>query len=80
MVLLTKKTLDEIITYLEKSITPLAKEAFKNLVIEGEFQRIESFLENQFELRLENLFEAKKVFSTWNQEEKSNYSEKAKDF
>ena len=60
MVLLNEKTLDEILKYLEKSITNLAKETFENLEIERGSQEVKSFLENQFELRLENLLVAKK--------------------
>ena len=59
MVLLNEKTLDEILKYLEKSVTNLAKEAFENLEIEGGFEGVMGFLENQFELRLENLLVAK---------------------
>ncbi|AJW70722.1 hypothetical protein [Nitrosopumilus adriaticus] len=60
MVLLNEKTLEEILEYLEKSISNLAKESFENLEIGGGFDRIMSFLENQFELRLENLLTSKK--------------------
>ena len=59
MVLLNEKTLEEILEYLEKSISNLAKESFENLGIEGGFDGIMSFLENQFELRLENLLNSK---------------------
>jgi len=59
MVLLNEKTLDEILKYLERSITNLAKEIFENLEIGG-FEGVKKFLENQFELRLENLLVAKK--------------------
>lgn len=59
MVLLNEKTLEEILEYLEKSIFNLAKESFENLEIEGGFDGIMSFLENQFELRLENLLNSK---------------------
>jgi len=58
--LLNEKALDEILKYLEKSIANLAKETFENLEIEGGPQEVKSFLENQFELRLENLLVAKK--------------------
>ncbi|WP_371503629.1 hypothetical protein [Nitrosopumilus adriaticus] len=60
MVLLNEKTLEGILEYLEKSISNLAKESFENLEIEGGFDGIMSFLENQFELRLENLLISKK--------------------
>jgi len=59
MVLLNEKTLDEILKYLEKSVANLAKETFESVEIEGGFERAMSFLENQFELRLENLLVAK---------------------
>jgi len=58
MTVLTEKTLEEILSYLEKSINTLAKDSFGNLEFEGEFQ-VENFLQNQFEIRLENLLIAK---------------------
>ena len=58
MTVLTEKTLEEILSYLEKSINNLAKEAIGNLEFEGETQ-VENFLQNQFEIRLENLLKAK---------------------
>jgi len=58
MAVLTEKTLEEILSYLEKSINNLAKDAFGNLEFEGEIQ-VENFLQNQFEIRLENLLTAK---------------------
>jgi hypothetical protein len=51
--------LDEILEYLEKSINNLAKESLENLEIEGGIKGIENFLENQFDVRLENLLVAK---------------------
>ncbi len=59
MVVLTEKILEEILSYLEKSIDNLSKEAFKNLEFDEEFQGVESFLQNQFDIRLENLLLAK---------------------
>ncbi len=56
---LTDKMLDEILEYLEKSINNLAKESLENLEIEGGIKGIENFLENQFDVRLENLLVAK---------------------
>ncbi|KFM21048.1 hypothetical protein AAA799B03_01430, partial [Marine Group I thaumarchaeote SCGC AAA799-B03] len=44
---------------LEKSIRNLAKDAFENLEVEGGFDGTINFLENQFEIRLENLLVAK---------------------
>ncbi len=51
--------LDEILEYLEKSISNLAKESFENIEIEGGLEGIGNFLENQFDIRLENLLVAK---------------------
>ncbi len=59
MAVLTEKTLEEILSYLEKSIDNLAKEAFKNLEFDEWFQGVENFLQNQFDIRLENLLLAK---------------------
>ena len=58
MTVLTEKTLEEILSYLEKSINNLAKEAIGNLEFEGKTE-VENFLQNQFEIRLENLLIAK---------------------
>jgi predicted transcriptional regulator len=60
VMVLTKETLDEILEYLDKITDNLAKDAFENLEIEGGFAGIESFLQNQFDIRLENLLVAKK--------------------
>ena len=57
---LVDKILDEILEYLDKSINNLAKEAFENLELEGGFQGVEDFLQNQYDIRLENLLSAKK--------------------
>ncbi len=58
MAVLTEKTLEDILSYLEKSISNLAKEAFENLEFEVK-SHAEGFLQNQFEIRLENLLVAK---------------------
>jgi len=60
MTILTEKILNDILEYLEKSISNLAIDAFDNLEIEGGIQGVKSFLENQFDIRLENLLIAKK--------------------
>ena len=52
--------LNNILEYLEKSISNLATDAFDNLEIEGGIQGVKNFLENQFDIRLENLLIAKK--------------------
>jgi hypothetical protein len=57
---LDDKILDEILDYLEKSINNLTKEAFESLELEGGFQGVEDFLQNQYDIRLENLLAAKK--------------------
>ena len=57
---LTIEMLDEILDYLDKSLEKLANEAFENLEIEGGLSGIESFLQNQFDIRLENMLVAKK--------------------
>ena len=60
MAVITEKVLDELLDYLEKSINNLAKESFENLELEGGFQGVQNFLDNQFDIRLENLLVAKK--------------------
>jgi hypothetical protein len=57
---LTMETLNEILEYLDKSIKNLAKESVDNLEIDGGLAGILSFLENQFDVRLENMLVAKK--------------------
>lgn len=57
---LTKETLGEVLEYLDKVTENLAKDAFENLEIEGGFSGMDSFLRNQFDIRLENLLVAKK--------------------
>ena len=54
-----EKNIDEFLSYLEKSINNLAKDAFDNLEIEGGYQGVEDFLQNQFDVRLENLLASK---------------------
>jgi hypothetical protein len=59
MKILSENVLEETLSYLEKSINNLAKDAFENLEIEGGFEGIENFLQNQYDLRLENLLLSK---------------------
>ena len=54
-----EKNVDELLSYLEKSMNNLAKDAFDNLEIEGGYQGVENFLQNQFDVRLENLLSSK---------------------
>ena len=60
MTVLTEENLNDILEYLEKSIANLATDAFDNLEIEGGIQGVKNFLENQFDIRLENLLIVKK--------------------
>jgi hypothetical protein len=60
IMVLTIEMLDEILDYLDKSLEKLANEAFENLEIEGGLPGIESFLQNQFDIRLENMLVTKK--------------------
>lgn len=58
MTVMTEKILDDLLIYLEKSINNLAKDAFERLEFEGGFEDAINFLQNQFEIRLENLLVA----------------------
>ena len=58
MTVLTEQTLNDILKYLEKSINSLAVEGSDNLEINSE-NELKNFLENQFDIRLENLLIAK---------------------
>jgi hypothetical protein len=57
---LTMETLEDILEYLDKSIKNLAKESIENLEIDGGLAGILNFLENQFDVRLENMLVVKK--------------------
>lgn len=58
LLLFDQKILDETLEYLEKSIAGLAMEARESLEMEN-MERLKSFLEDQFDIRLENLLAAK---------------------
>ncbi len=60
LLVLTEKVLDEVLENLEKSINSLTKDVFENLEMEGGFEGTNNFLQNQFDIRLENLLELKK--------------------
>lgn len=60
MGVIAQKTLDELLDYLEKSISNLAKESLESLEFEEGFQGVQKFLDSQFDIRLENLLVAKK--------------------
>jgi len=58
MAVITENILEDILSYLEKSINNLAKEAFENLGFD-EKSHAEEFLQNQYDIRLENLLVGK---------------------
>ncbi len=58
MAVITEKILEDILSYLEKSIKNLAKEAFENLEF-AEKSHADEFLQNQYDIRLENLLVGK---------------------
>ncbi|MDH3191935.1 MAG: hypothetical protein OEM18_04540 [Nitrosopumilus sp.] len=59
MTILTEKAIEEILCYLERVIANLAKEIIKNSEFQNDFQELENFLSNQFDIRLENLLRFK---------------------
>ena len=59
MTVLSQETLNDILEYLEKSINNLVVEGIDNLEIEGGIEGMKNFLENQFDIRLENLLVSK---------------------
>jgi len=56
---LTQQILDDILEYMDNAMKNLAKDAFESLEIEGGMKGIENFLQNQFDIRLENLLKTK---------------------
>ena len=59
MTVLSQEALKDILDYLEKSINNLAIDGADNLEIEGGIEGMKNFLENQFDIRLENLLISK---------------------
>ena len=59
MTVLSHEALKDILDYLEKSINNLAIDGADNLEIEGGIEGMKNFLENQFDIRLENLLISK---------------------
>jgi hypothetical protein len=59
MTVLSQEVLKDILDYLEKSINNLAIDGADNLEIEGGIEGMKNFLENQFDIRLENLLISK---------------------
>ena len=58
MTVLNEQTLNDILQYLEKSINSLVLDGLDNLEINGG-EEMKNFLENQFDIRLENLLISK---------------------
>jgi len=58
MTVLNEQTLNDILQYLEKSINNLMSDGLDNLEINGG-EEMKNFVENQFDIRLENLLISK---------------------
>ncbi|MDH3278030.1 MAG: hypothetical protein OEM21_08010 [Nitrosopumilus sp.] len=56
---LTGKTLDEILNYLDRSVEKLAQDTMETPEFQMDNQTLEQFLSSQYDVRLENLLEAK---------------------
>ena len=56
---MTEKVLEEILEYLERSISNIAKGAKETAEFQESFQDLENFLSSQFDIRLENILQAK---------------------
>ena len=56
---LSTKSLEEILDYLDKSLATLAQETLQNSEFQMENQDLRSFLSNQYEIRLDNLLQRK---------------------
>ena len=56
---LSEKTLEEILSYLDKSVAKLAQDTLKNTEFHMDVQDVEKFLDNQYEIRLDNLLQKK---------------------
>ena len=54
---LTEKILDEILNYLDNSISKLSKETVENSEFQMNDANLEEFLSNQYEIRLGNLLQ-----------------------
>ena len=59
MAVITEKVVSDLLDYLEKSIQNLAKDTFENLEFGEGFDGANNFLQNQFDIRMENLLTAK---------------------
>ena len=56
---LTEKILDEILNYLDDSVTNLAKDTMNSPEFQMETSDLEQFLSNQYDIRLANLLQRK---------------------
>jgi hypothetical protein len=56
---MTPQILERILAHMENVMNNLAKEAIENMEIEENIKGIEDFIQNQFDIRLENLLGAK---------------------
>ncbi len=61
MGLLSDTMIDEMLDYLDKTITELATGAAESLEFNGNYDEVKNFLSNQYEIRLQNLLEIKKA-------------------
>jgi hypothetical protein len=56
---LTDKTLEEILNYLDNSIEKLSRETISNTEFHLEGSNLKQFLDSQYEIRLDNLLQRK---------------------
>ena len=56
---LTDKTLEEILSYLDNSIAKLSRETISNSEFHLEGRNLKQFLDSQYEIRLDNLLQRK---------------------
>jgi hypothetical protein len=57
--ILTEKTIDEILNYLDSSITKLAQDSVSSPEFQMDNTSLEQFLSNQYDIRLANLLQRK---------------------
>lgn len=60
MTVINEKDLNEILEYLEKSIINLSNQVKNNAEFQSESEDLWNFLSEQFDIRLENMLQAKK--------------------
>lgn len=60
MTIINEKTLNEILEYLEKSVINLSEQIKANTEFQNETSDMKNFLSEQFDIRLENMLQAKK--------------------